>query len=271
MSNPVTIVTAFFDINRAEKGDGRTIDEYKQWIKHTLMLNCNLFIITEEKFKDFFIENRNNSYNTHIILMKLEDLHYYRYYDNIKTIIESDQYKQKIAYPNRVECVLPEYNIIQYSKFHFLKIASTINPFNSDYFFWLDAGASRFFSGMDISMPFPSQNGIDIVNSIAKSKESPSKFIAQCRPDLETYKFDERFIWTADNLIYGGMFGGDKYAIDFMFTQLENVFVNIMLRNGNVNNEQLALAIIVKQYPDAFTICKTRMNEPILLLKILSS
>jgi hypothetical protein len=31
-----TIVTAFFDIGRNTRGDGRTIDEYLQWIKRTL-------------------------------------------------------------------------------------------------------------------------------------------------------------------------------------------------------------------------------------------
>jgi len=31
-----TLVTAFFDINRHTQGDGRTIDEYLQWIHKTL-------------------------------------------------------------------------------------------------------------------------------------------------------------------------------------------------------------------------------------------
>lgn len=34
-----TIVTAFFDIQRDIKGDGRKIDEYLQWIQKTLQLN----------------------------------------------------------------------------------------------------------------------------------------------------------------------------------------------------------------------------------------
>ena len=46
MENPVTIVTAFFDINREEKGDGRKIDDYLNWMKVTMQLNCNMFIIT---------------------------------------------------------------------------------------------------------------------------------------------------------------------------------------------------------------------------------
>lgn len=43
-----TLVTAFFDINREKNGDGRKIEEYLEWIKKTLQLNCNLFIITEK-------------------------------------------------------------------------------------------------------------------------------------------------------------------------------------------------------------------------------
>lgn len=45
-----TFVTAFFDIQRDKKGDGRSIDEYLEWIKKTLQLNANLYIVTEKKF-----------------------------------------------------------------------------------------------------------------------------------------------------------------------------------------------------------------------------
>jgi hypothetical protein len=265
MSTSVTIVTAFFDINRAENGDGRTIDEYKKWIQHTLQLNCNLFIITEEKFKDFFIQNRNPEYNTTICIMDFKSLYFYKYYDQMKIILNSEEYKNRIAYPNRVECILPEYNIIQYSKFHFLKLAINKNPFQSTSFFWLDAGASRFFDGMDISKPFPSDNGLELI------KKSENKFICQCRYDIDIYPFDENFIWKADNLIYGGMFGGSPEIIDFIFFHLDHVFSEIMLKQGNVNNEQLALAIIFIHNPSSFSICKTYLNEPILLLKLLSS
>ena len=62
-----TIVTAFFDINREKKGDGRTIKDYLTWFNKTLQLNCNMYIVTEEKFKNFVKENRPKNYNTHII------------------------------------------------------------------------------------------------------------------------------------------------------------------------------------------------------------
>ena len=266
MLNPVTIVTAFFDINRSEKGDGRTIEEYKQWIKHTLELNCNLFIVTEEKFKDFFLENRNcEKYPTFLQIISITDLHFYQYYDRMKDIILSDEYKQHIAYPNRVECVLPEYSIIQYSKFHCLKIAMDLNPFQSETFFWMDAGISRFFEDIDISQPFPSNDGLHLI------KNSGNKFICQSRPDIDQYNIDETFIWKADNLIYGGMFGGSPQTIDFIFFHVDFVFSNIMLKSRNVNNEQLTLAIIYKNFPTIFSICNTYENKPVYLLQLLSS
>ena len=57
-----TIVTAFFDINREENGDGRKISEYLQWVKSTLLLNCNLYVVTEKKFINFIKENRPKNY-----------------------------------------------------------------------------------------------------------------------------------------------------------------------------------------------------------------
>ena len=180
------------------------------------------------KFYDFFIDNRPKQYNTFIKVMKLNELYYYKYYDKMKNIIESEYYKSKIAYPNRVECVLPEYNIIQYSKFHFLYLASEINPFQSTHFFWLDAGASRLFEDMDIHSPFPSNIGIKII------KHNENKVLAQCRQDILSYNIDHNFIWKADNLIYGGMFGGNKSVVLFLLEQIEEIFVNIMLKNSKL-------------------------------------
>ena len=153
MTNTVTLVTAFFDIGREKNGDGRSIDDYKKWIKTTLQLNCNMYIVTEEKFRDFFVQNRPSHLPTKIHIMPFVDSHYYRYYDQMTRIIQSDDYRSKIAHPRRVECVLPEYNVIQYSKFHYLEMAISDNPFHSTHFFWLDAGVSRFFMDVDITRP----------------------------------------------------------------------------------------------------------------------
>ena len=264
MQNQVTIVTAFFDINREGRGDGRKISEYKDWIQKTLQLNCNLYVVTEEKFKDFFITNRPKQYPMEIKIMDFKDSYYYRYYDKMKEILENDYYKNKIKDPKRVECVLPEYNIIQYSKFHYLKIAIKENPFKSDYFFWMDAGCSRFFFDVDISKSYPSQNVITYLNN------NPNKFIIQKRHDLEYFPIDENFIWKSDNLLSGGIFGGDVTIINKISEYVESVLTDIMFANNNVNNEQLALAIVWKKHPELFFLTQNSPYYHLILFKILS-
>lgn len=263
-SNEVTIVTCFFDINRHIKGDGRTIDEYKEWIKKTLQLNCNLYIITESKFYDFFIENRPKHYNTNIKVVEFKDLYYNKYYDKIKNIIDSEFYKNKIAYPNRVECNLPEYNIIQYSKFHCLQMAIDENLFKSNYFFWMDAGASRFFLDVDISKPYPSNNCIDLLN------KNQDKFFIQNRPDLNKYVIDDTFIWKADNMLSGGMFGGNIKIVQKLSELVEETFVTKMLNNNNANNEQLTLALVWKENPHLFHLLNNVSNYHLIIFKELS-
>lgn len=225
----VTIVIAFFDIHRDTKGDGRTIEEYLCWIEKTLQLNCNLFIVTEAQFVPFMKKYRPNDYPMFIQEDTLENASYYKYLPQMKEILESDAYKQRIAYPNRVECVLPQYNVIQYSKFGWLEEAMRINPFQSEYFFWMDAGISRFFGDVDISLPYP--------------RRIPSQqFIIQKRHDLDTFFMDE-FIWKADNLLKGTMFGGHKDNVLLISKKVEEMFQNMLLQK-NVNNEQVALALV---------------------------
>ena len=232
----MTIVTAFFDIHRDTKGDGRTVGEYMQWIEKTLQLNCNLFIVTEAKFVPFMKEKRPH-YATYIHEDTLENASYYKYLPRMKEILESDAYKQRIAYPQRVECVLPEYNVIQYSKFGWLEEAMKINPFQSDTFFWMDAGISRFFLDVDVSLPYP--------------RILPSdKFIIQKRFDLETFSMD---IWKADNVLKGTMFGGRKESVLAVSTKVEEMFQS-MLMQENVNNEQIALAMVYHDNKDLFFI-----------------
>jgi len=264
MKNQVTIVTAFFDINRSEKGDGRTIDEYKQWLKKTLQLNCNMYIVTEEKFVEFFLENRNPNYNTSIKTMKLSELHYYKYYDQMKAIIDSEKYQKRIKDPNRVECKLPEYNIIQYSKFHCLQMAMEYNPFQSDLFFWLDAGGSRFFLDIDVRLPFPSEGAIEVMQL------NPFQFFIQKRNDLEKYPMDETFIWNSENLLCGTMFGGDRNVLTKIAEKVEEVLVNDMLLKNNVNNEQLALAMVWKKNSELFYLIPNYSGNHLVMVKMLS-
>jgi len=252
-------VTAFFDINREEKGDGRKLEEYLEWMKRTLQLNCNLYIVTETKFIPFIQEHRPLHYPTVVKVQTLQECKYYKYYNQISEILKSDEYKKRIQHPNRVECILPEYNIIQYSKMEWLENAMEEDPFDTPSFFWIDMGISRFFLDVDISKPYPGE-----------CIHMTDRFIIQQRHDLLYYPIDEDFAWKSDNLLKGTMFGGVKEVVRSVSKELEHVFETQMIDKGIVNNEQVGLVLVWKQHPEWFHIVEDYRGVHLILFKLLS-
>jgi hypothetical protein len=263
-----TIITAFFDINRETRGDGRKLEEYMEWIKHTLQLNCNLYIITESRFIDFMKLHRPSEYH-HKTVFKvdtLENAMYYKYLPRMQEIINSPEYKSKIMHPTRVECNLAEYNVIQYSKFGWLLDAILENPFQSEVFFWMDIGISRFFENMVLAQEYPNPLALE---RIVFANNNPNGFIVQKRYDLDTFNLNDNIIWRSDNLMKGGMFGGTVACIKRISSNIELVFQEKMLDKGCVNNEQVALCLIYHTYPDWFNLVDDNDRKPCkILLKL---
>ena len=253
MKYTTTLITALYDIKRnsvdTSSSSLKTLNDYYVWFKKTLQINAPMIIYTEEISKPFIIKYRPSEYPTKIIIQKLETIPYYKYYQQIKTILESPEYKSKIKNPQRIECLLPEYNIIQYSKFEWLKDISNQNYFNTSFFMWIDAGISRFFPPIyNPKNIFPQQNGINLLQT--------NKFVIQGRNLIYYINkiSDTDFIWDSTNLLSGGIFGGTKESIQIISKKINDCFETIMLKNMNVNNEQLALALIWKHNPQLFNI-----------------
>lgn len=257
----VMIVTALFDINRAEKGDGRTIDQYKDWFKKTLELKCDMTIYTEFKFKKFVEDSRKNSeYKTEIIIQSLNELPFYKNLTKIYDILFSNKYRSTMLDINRIECNLPEYNLIQYSKFGWLKDASIKNT-EHNYFIWMDAGCSRFFNNFDLEQEWPNKYRLD------KDKvtiQGNSNFVKM----FDTLNIEE-YIWNNNCILVGTLFGGGTEIIQILNNEINNVF-NFMLDKGCVNNEQFALAVLAKTNPDLFNVIVHLDGNHLPLFKILA-
>lgn len=252
-------MTAFFDINREQNGDGRKLAEYMEWMKKTLQINCHIYIVTEKKFIPFILQHRPLNYPMVIKEQTLQDCKYYKYYEQMSRVLKSDEYKSKIQHPTRVECILPEYNLIQYSKLGWLEDAIEEDPFHTHSFFWVDMGISRFFLDVDISKPYPGE-----------CVHTTDRFIIQQRHDLLHYPIDEEFAWKSDNLLKGTMFGGDKEVVRNVSKELEHVFKTQMIDKGIVNNEQVGLALVWKQHPEWFHLVDDYPGVHLILFKLLS-
>jgi hypothetical protein len=238
-----TVITALYDIGRDKNGDGRTIDQYLNWFEKTLQLNVPMVVYTEEQFKQFVTDKRK--YDTKIITKPLNEIPYFKYNKKIIEILSNKNYKLKIKDPNRVECNLSLYNIIQYSKFDWIVEAIEQNYFNTDYYFWMDAGCSRFFENVDISNKWPSNYKILNVDKFNIQGNSNTLFYKIT--DLDEYILDSNCI------LVGTLFGGSKKICIDIAHDIKKEF-EFYLEKNIVNNEQILLGQMYKKNPNRFNV-----------------
>jgi hypothetical protein len=241
--NNSTVITALYDIDRDKSGDGRTIEQYLNWFSKTLQLNVPMVVYTEEKFKNFVLKNKHD--NLKLIVKPFSEIPYYKYNDKIVDILNNKQYKLKISDPHRIECNLSFYNIIQYSKFDWIVDTIKEKYFDTEYYFWMDAGCSRFFEDVDPNITWPSN--YDIL--------SKDKFNIQGNLNTLYYNISdiENYIWDSNCILVGTLFGGTKRVCIDMATKVKSQF-EFYLDNNIVNNEQIILGYIFKKNPSIFNV-----------------
>ena len=262
----VTFVSALFNIDRV---DGRKWDEYLKWFDITLQLKVPMVLFVTEDLVDFVRKRRGDDIivnmdggiggswtaddQTEIIIQDIDEIPYYHLKDNIQEILDSEEYKKNMADPERIECKQAMYSVIQYSKFRWLLQSLAYNGKECDYFFWLDAGASRFFEGYDLSKEYPSEEAKKSLKDMGDS------FLVQMNTEYykdlvnaETLGLD--YLYDNRSYVLGSMFGGHKESIVKVHDIVDNLLKNDMIANRNVNNEQIALGYLIKKYPDVFSL-----------------
>ena len=251
MNKNFAIVSALFNIER-EGMDGRAWQDYLDWFERTLKLRVPMILFVTEDLKEF-IEERRGDIPTGIQVQTTDDIPYYHLKDQLDTIIASEQYRERIADPARIECRHSMYSIIQYSKFKWLTQAAKLNPFDSKWFFWLDAGGSRFFDDYDLSLDYPSPNAMESFEAMG------DQFLVQMNmeyyPDLaEATEIPKTYLLNNRSYVLGSMFGGGVESLKKVAEDIDDIFVNEMIGNDYVNNEQIALGYLIKANPDDYAI-----------------
>lgn len=257
MSNPITIVTALYDIDRENDGDGRKFEEYLSWFKETLKITRPMVIFVEKSLVSFVEESRKDL-PTKIITQSLEEIPYYNLTESIDTILKSENFKEKIGAPERVECKLALYNSVIYSKFQWVKRIISDNPFNSELFMWMDAGLSRFFYGIDFE--YPSDNAIETLFNcqdhviIQTSMSYYSDLV-----NVEEYTIEN--LWDARTWVMAGLWCGGSKILNIFCDLIDDILKNKMIANGLINNEQSAMAYAYKNNPDMFVAYENYANK----------
>lgn len=251
MKNDFVIVTSLYNLSEVKRDDNRDWDTYLEWFSKTLKIKCPFIIFTESNLSSFIMSHRDE-HSTFIISETLEQVPLYDLKDKIQSVLDSEEYKKKMSDTNRVECKDSMYSVIQYSKFKWLKRASELNPFNSKYFFWLDAGASRFIDPSDLENEYPSKESIESLDGIDNT------FLLQYNPEyyidlVNAKSLSKDYLWDNRSFICGSMFGGNSKSIEIIDKEIDDV-MDWMISNNCVNNEQIALGYLCKYKEDLFTL-----------------
>jgi hypothetical protein len=162
---------------------------------------------------------------TYFIELELEDFYSYKYSDRMIT--------------HEVHCPSVELNMIWNEKIFLIEKASKINPFNSTYFAWIDAGISTYRTKTPPSIPFP---------NISKLNKLPlDKFIFTS--SIKSY-FEPKLLSTYYHYISG------TYLLNIniisSFTNLYKEYLDKLVTPNNIYTDQVILTHIYKDYPTLF-------------------
>ena len=215
----LTCVSAYFHVKN------KHADKYLDWFENTLSINCPYVFFTNIKSIDI-IKKYRKGLPTYYIECDIEDFFTYKYRNKMIT--------------HQTHCPSIELNLIWNEKIFMIQKAYEINPFNSEWFQWIDAGICNYRDKKPPNISFPNINKLSLLPK--------NKFI---------YSSSCGYI---KNLVtktnYYHHISGTTYLIH---KSLINTFVNIyqlylenLVDKNNIWTDQLLLTHIYKDNPNLF-------------------
>lgn len=202
----MTIVTGLWDINRT----GRPFHHYIENFKRFLDIPQNLFIYVPLELEHLVWEKRSRE-NTFVKIMSLEDVRrlYQPFWDRTQSVRTNPDWIKGAGWlGSSPQASLEWYNPIVQSKMFMMNDASIWNPFDTEYFFWLDAGITN-------TVPYSHLVENNCLNDLPQHG-NPFLFLSypyDAENEIHGFKYDAMNRYSGKDVKYvcrGGLFGGHK-------------------------------------------------------------
>lgn len=202
----MTIVTGLWDINRT----GRPFHHYIENFKRFLDIPQNLFIYVPLELEHLVWEKRSRE-NTFVKIMSLEDVKrlYNPFWDRTQSVRTNPDWINGAGWlGSSPQASLEWYNPIVQSKMFMMNDASIWNPFDTEYFFWLDAGITN-------TVPYSHLVENNCLNDLPQHG-NPFLFLSypyDAENEIHGFKYDAINRYSGKDVKYvcrGGLFGGHK-------------------------------------------------------------
>ena len=210
VNDNLTIVTGLWNINRV----GRNFDHYLEHFDNFLKIPQNLFIYVPKELESFVWERRS-SHNTFVKVYELEDVKnlYAPFWNKTQQIRTNPQWFNLAGWlPESPQASLEWYNPIVQSKMFMLNDVSVWNPFDTEYFFWLDAGITN-------TVPMTHLVNDNVLDKLT-DYGNPFLFLSypyDADNEIHGFKIDSMNRYAGEDVKYvcrGGLFGGHKQQLN---------------------------------------------------------
>jgi hypothetical protein len=199
-------------------------NKFNGWFKNTLAINCPYVIFSNKRGIEL-IKQYRGSYPTYYIELEIEDFYTYKYKDRIRT--------------HSVHCPSVELNLVWNEKIFMLEKAHLLNPFNSEWFKWIDAGICTY------RYLYPPQT---VFPNLEKMKKLPAdKFIYS-----SSQPYNENSVKNTNYYHHiSGTYILHKNVIN-QFVTIYKAYFDRLLDKNNIWTDQVILTHIYKDNPNLF-------------------
>jgi len=247
----ITFVTGLWNIQRSSLTEGwsRTYEHYLQKFDQLLSIPNPLIVFGDAELKKFIAE-RKRADNTLFVLRDAEWFRNNDYYELIQRIRTNPQWLEQAAWlPESTQARLADYNPLVMSKMFLLHDAKIMDPFHSDYMFWIDAGLSNTVH--------PGYFTHDRVQD--KLGKYFNKFGFVCFPyeahtEIHGFTFAKLNEYAGQEVklvARGGFFGGPKSSISAV-NALYYQYLMSTLQAGYMGTEESVFSLLLYKFPETF-------------------
>jgi hypothetical protein len=213
-----TCVSCYYNVkNKHDK-------KYLKWFENTLSIHCPyVFFTTKENIE--FIKKCRKGLPTYFIEYNIEDFYTYSFKDKM------------ITHP--IHCPSVELNLIWNEKIFMMEKAKEINPFQSEWFQWMDAGICIFRDKMPPQISYPNKD---------KIKFLPKNKFIYCSSNYYIEKYVQPNIYY--HHVSGTSFLLHKNFLS-KYVEIYKEYLELIDKN-NIWTDQVIHTHIYKKHPELF-------------------
>ena len=218
---PITAVSGFWLVKNKHGSN------YLNWFKNSLSILCPyVFFGNHESLKIIKHFREKIPIPTYYIECEISDFYTYPYKNRMIT--------------DPVHCPSVELNLIWHEKIFFIEKARNVNPFQSDYFIWIDSGISNFRNRFPPKRLFPNMKKLF---SLPKNKfiftSSEKKYFNKILLNKPNYHFISGTYLLHESLV-------EKMV------ELYKLKMAQILADDKIYTDQIILTHIMNDTPDLF-------------------